>query len=160
MTLKKISLLAAINLALLSPIAHADIIIEAPYMAKGDLCTQLKGTKWIGVGEADEWGLIDCYYTGKMDIDSPADGKITINNLTLDLDPSKKSSGICPSHKVLDPLQGTCANDKIVIADPGIANLNGTINADYTSHVTGTATFTIGIFKFNPDVTMDIKKTS
>lgn len=157
MKFKALALCVALNLGLIS-VAHADIIIYAPYASNGDNCDIIAG-KWTGSGKATEWGVINCVYNGSVTIETstPADGNINLKDLTLKLD-SSQSSFICPTTETLQ-LSGQCHNGKIIIQND-MAKLNGDLSEDALhANVTGTVSFNTPIGKLSPDVTMTLNKS-
>lgn len=118
MNAKKLSLLAAINLALISTVAHADAIITSSN-SNADMCSTVAGT-WNGTGEVTTKILlstVNCTYAGSATITAPAGGQFQLVG-TLYRDDAH-SNIVCPSSEPLN-LSGTCDNNGVTISDSDI----------------------------------------
>jgi len=122
MKLKGSLLVAALNLALISPLSHADIRVAASSLANGDICNEIAGS-WSGKGTVDVV-LFKCDYRGNGTITVPSEGKL---NFDVILD---RTGGpdVCPKGQHL-VLTGDCLNGQIKFKTTD-ADLEGHVSAD------------------------------
>lgn len=129
MQLKKLATMAA-ALALLSPLAHADVFF---FSASPNACNTLPG-KWEGDGHVTALrGAVSCDYHGTSTItQSSVPGQY---DMDIDL---VSTSWICPSKT--QHLLGTCNNGNITL-NTDEAKLSGTVAENGKVDVKGTVTF-------------------
>jgi hypothetical protein len=152
MKLKQLVLGVALNLALFSIAAHADIIFQSP-KAGQNLCDNLSGSRWAGSGTVSTKILgvkITCTYQGTTHI--TAKGGPYAFQVDVDL---KKTSGICPTSESVS-IPGTCDPVAgVIVLSSSDAQLSGKIQADGKSaDLTGKVYMTV----MGKSVTADVEK--
>ena len=136
MKMKGLVLASIINLAVLMPQVHADMVFHAD----PNVCSKLPG-HWGGDGKVSALGgFVTCKYHGEADISSFGDSSTYNLHIVLN-----RTSGICPSSETLD-LQETCSNGTIIIKTDA-AHLTGALNSDGTAvtNMNGTVDFPVVI---------------
>lgn len=146
---KGILAIAAAHIFFASTFAHADIIIGK---FSNDVCDTVNG-KWTGTGTVSV-GIVKCKYNGTAMISGTPD------NLSLDVT-LNKTSGICPAEEHVQLSGGTCKQGVIALHTPGVAELDGNLDATGTkASVKGNVTFELSGQKVTADVDeMDLTKS-
>lgn len=152
MKLKQVVIGVALNLALISTVAHADIIFQSQ-KAGENVCDNLSDSRWAGQGVVSTKILgvkITCTYQGKTHITSK--GSPYAFQVDVDL---KKVSGPCPASESVS-IPGTCDPVAgVIVLNSADANLSGALSSDGKSaHLTGKVNMSV----LGKTVTADVEK--
>jgi hypothetical protein len=152
MKLKQVALSIALNLALISTAAHADIIFQSKKTGE-NICDNLSDSRWSGSGVVSTKILgvkITCTYQGTTHI--TATGGPYAFQVDVDL---KKVSGVCPASESVS-IPGTCDPVAgIIMLSSSDAQLTGKLGADGKSaDLNGKVYMTV----MGKSVTADVEK--